>query len=193
MNIGIIDYGAGNTMSVINALKRLEQNYFVSDQPTKLEQADKLILPGVGNAQKAMLQLRKKNLDDYLKAINKQVLGICLGMQLLTEYTEEQNTDCLQIIAARCRRFNQDQKVPKIGWNTVQFEDTPLFKNIPKSSYFYFVHSYFVPLDKSTIASTNYGTQYSAAIRKDLFYGVQFHPEKSGKAGLKLIKNFIEL
>ena len=193
MKIGIIDYGAGNVQSVMNALLKLNQSVIISNQIEELNQVDKIILPGVGNAKKAMEQLTKNQLVNYLKDYKNPILGICLGMQLLCTYSEENNTNCLDIIEGQVLRFNINQKVPKMGWNKIEFDDNELFKNIPKESYFYFVHSYYLPINAASIATAQYGVKYTSAIARNQYYGVQFHPEKSGSAGLQLLQNFIAL
>lgn len=193
MKIGIIDYGAGNIQSVKNALNKLGQDCIVSMDKKVLDSVDKIILPGVGNAGKAMENILKYELDSYLKSTNKPLLGICLGMQLLCTFSEENNTSCIGIIDGSLKRFEPTEKVPKMGWNKIDFESSDLFIDIAKDSYFYFVHSYYLPLCDHTIATADYGLKYSSVIHKNHFFGVQFHPEKSGKAGLQLIQNFINL
>lgn len=189
--IGIIDYGAGNTKSVMNALDRIKATYFISNNKFKLQEADKLILPGVGHAKFAMEQLESLDLVDFIKDWQKPFLGVCLGMQLLTDSTEEGRTKCLGIIDEKILKFKQDElKVPKMGWNTTIPSSDILFKNINKEDYFYFVHSYFLPISNHSIADANYGVNYTVAVRKDNFWGVQFHPEKSANAGSIILQNF---
>jgi imidazole glycerol-phosphate synthase subunit HisH len=195
--IGIIDYGAGNIRSVSNALNRLSVPHVVSNNYHELDQSDKLIFPGVGEARSAMNALARTELIDWLKEVTVPFLGICLGMQLLFEHTTERATDCLGIISGTNERFNSEKpqlKVPHMGWNQIQQnENNPLFSEIKSGEYFYFVHSYYAPIVPATIGMTEYDVQFTSAVQKNNFYGVQFHPEKSSKAGLQLLKNFIEL
>jgi imidazole glycerol-phosphate synthase subunit HisH len=195
--IGIIDYGAGNIRSVSNALKRLQVLHFVSHDRRELIQADKLIFPGVGEARSAMDALVRAGLPDWLKEVTVPFLGICLGMQLLFEHTTERSTDCLGVIRGTNERFSNETpqlKVPHMGWNQVQQNgNNPLFSGIKSGEYFYFVHSYYAPLVPATIGKTVYDVPFTSALQQNNYYGVQFHPEKSSKAGLQLLKNFIEL
>ena len=195
--IGIINYGAGNIRSVSNALNRLSMPHFVSNDSDELNKADKLIFPGVGEARSAMDALMRAGLTDWLKEVTVPFLGICLGMQLLFEHTTERATDCLGIISGTNERFNGVQsqlKVPHMGWNQVQQNGKdPLFSGIISGENFYFVHSYYAPIVLATIGTTDYGVQFTSAIHEKNYYGVQFHPEKSGKAGLQVLKNFVEL
>jgi len=195
--IGIINYGAGNIRSVSNALNRLSMPHFVSNDSDELNKADKLIFPGVGEARSAMDALMRARLTNWLKEVTVPFLGICLGMQLLFEHTTERATDCLGIISGTNERFNglQSQlKVPHMGWNQVQQNGKdPLFSGIISGENFYFVHSYYAPIVLATIGTTDYGVQFTSAMHQKNYYGVQFHPEKSGKAGLQVLKNFVEL
>ena len=195
--IGIINYGAGNIRSVSNALNRLSMPHFVSNDNDELNKADKLIFPGVGEARSAMDALMRARLTNWLKEVTVPFLGICLGMQLLFEHTTERATDCLGIISGTNERFNGVQsqlKVPHMGWNQVQQNGKdPLFSGIISGENFYFVHSYYAPIVLVTIGTTDYGVQFTSAMHQKNFYGVQFHPEKSGKAGLQVLKNFVEL
>jgi glutamine amidotransferase len=195
--IGIINYGAGNIRSVSNALKRLDVKHFISSDKKELENADKLIFPGVGEARSAMEALNQFRLIDWLQNVQVPFLGICLGMQLLLEKTTERDTKCLGIISGTNQKFDSTQsnlKVPHMGWNQVlQKNNCPLFNQINLGEYFYFVHSFYAPISAQTIGTTEYGVKFSSALRQNNYYGVQFHPEKSGKAGLQLLKNFIEL
>jgi glutamine amidotransferase len=195
--IGIINYGAGNIRSVSNALNRLNVQHFVSNDSDELDKADKLVFPGVGEARSAMDALVRTGLTDWLKEVTVPFLGICLGMQLLFEHTTERATDCLGIISGTNERFNSDKsqlKVPHIGWNRVQQNGKDLlFSGIIAGEYFYFVHSYYAPIVLATIGTTDYGIQFTSAMHKKNYYGVQFHPEKSGKVGLQILKNFVEL
>lgn len=195
--VGIIHYGAGNIRSVINALNRLEVRHFVSDNRQELLKAEKLIFPGVGEARSAMESLAGVGLIEWLKEVTVPFLGICLGMQLLFERTTERTTECLGIIPGTIERFDSEQftlKVPHMGWNQVNQDSTcPLFSGIDSGEYFYFVHSYYAPIVAMTIGSTKYGVTFSSAVQKNNYYGVQFHPEKSGTVGSKILKNFVEL
>jgi glutamine amidotransferase len=193
--IGIIDYGAGNIRSVGNALDRLGQAYFVSRDITDLQRATKLILPGVGEARSAMESLGQIGLLRWLTTIKTPFLGICIGMQILFEHSDERDTACLGLVPGRISRFDDTKfKVPHIGWNRVNVTaPSRLFDGIRDNDYFYFVHSIRAPLGPSTIGATTYGEAFSAAVQKQNFYGVQFHTEKSGAAGIQVLKNFVEL
>ena len=195
--IGIIDYDAGNIRSVVNALKRLDVPHIVSNDRQELKKASKLILPGVGEACSAMNSLRDVNLEQWLKEVSVPFLGICLGMQVLFDYSTERDTQCLGIIPGTIQQFIRTEsslKVPHMGWNSVSvIKNNPLFNAIKSDDYFYFVHSYYAPLVDAAIGETGYGIQFTSAVQNNNFYGVQFHPEKSGKAGLQLLKNFVEL
>lgn len=192
--IGIINYGAGNIFSLKSALDRLGIAYGMVNTETDLQQYDRYIIPGVGHAGAAMTKLQQTGLVPAIKALKKPTLGICVGMQLLTAYSEEGDANLLNLFPIKTLKFpNQDTyKVPHTGWNQVFTEkENPLFKNIPAGSHFYFVHSYFIEYDRSfTLSSTNYINKFSASIWHDNFYGVQFHPEKSGPYGETLLKNF---
>ncbi|WP_299288188.1 imidazole glycerol phosphate synthase subunit HisH [uncultured Mucilaginibacter sp.] len=195
--IGIIQYGAGNIFSLTAALDRLGIEYGMIAQESDFEQYDRYIIPGVGHAGAAMLKLASTGLVPAIRQLTKPVLGICVGMQLITAFSEEGNADLLNIVPVKTLRFKEAEslKVPHTGWNQVHPKETEdLFKNIAADAYFYFVHSYFIEHNNLyTLASTQYGVQFSAAIRKDNFFGVQFHPEKSGTAGETLLKNFVNL
>lgn len=197
MNVVIIKYNAGNIQSVQYAMQRIGLQATVSDDPEKIMAADKVIFPGVGEASTAMQYLKERNLDKIIKALHQPVLGICLGMQLLCEHTEENDTACLGIFEnVKVRKFDPAKsqlKVPQIGWNTITDLKSALFETIKANSYCYYVHSYYAELSKYTIASTDYGKLYSAAIKKNNFYGVQFHPEKSALTGEIILKNFLSL
>jgi len=192
--IGIIRYGAGNIFSLTAALERLGIAYGMVHTEADLEQFDRYIIPGVGHAGAAMNKLEQTGLIPKIKALNKPVLGICVGMQLLTSYSEEGDSNLLNIFPIKTLRFDDSAgiKVPHTGWNTVFPEkENALFKNIPAGSHFYFVHSYFIEYDNAyTLSSTSYNNKFSASIWRDNFYGVQFHPEKSGKYGETLLTNF---
>ncbi len=193
MKTVIIQYNAGNITSVRFALERLGVSYILSDEPDTIRQAEHVIFPGVGEASSAMQYLKDRNLDKVICSLKQPVLGICLGMQLLCNYSEEGNTQCLGLIPADVKKFNHSFKVPQIGWNTIDNLNDPIFNTIPEHSFVYYVHGYFVPLNNYTIAKTTYGLDYSAAIRKDNFWGVQFHPEKSAHIGDQILKNFLSI
>lgn len=195
--IGIVGYGAGNIRSVSNALKILNVEHFVSNNPKELEKADKIIFPGVGEARSAMECLAKSGLTEWLKNVKVPFLGICLGMQLLFERTTERNTNCLGVIKGTNEKFperNHGLKVPHMGWNDVEIlVNCPIFHDIKSGEYFYFVHSYYAPITSETIGKTFYGIEFGSVVWHNNYYGVQFHPEKSGKIGLKLLSNFVNL
>jgi glutamine amidotransferase len=193
--IGIIDYGAGNTASVSYALEKFGVPFIVTNERSILESADKVIFPGVGAAEAAMERLKKLELDTFLKNTKKTVLGICLGMQMLSSFSEEGNIPCLGIVAEKCLRFPEGgEKVPHMGWSRVHFpEEHPLFSGIANDLYFYFAHSYYIPAGPEAIAVSENGVPFAAALHSNNFYGMQFHPEKSSAAGHRVLKNFIEL
>ena len=193
--IGIIDYGAGNIRSLGNALERLGKQFFVSQDVNELQRADKLILPGVGEARSAIESLDRVGLLQWLTTIRVPFLGICIGMQILFEHSDERDTACLGIVPGRVGRFDDTKlKVPHMGWNRVNFKaQSALFEGIRDGEFFYFVHSFGAPLVPDTIGTTEYGRQFSSAVQHKNFYGVQFHAEKSGNAGLQLLRNFSEL
>ena len=199
MKIVIIKYNAGNIRSVAFALERIGITPIITDDAEEIRSADKVIFPGVGEASSAMKYLSERKLDEVIKSLTQPVLGICLGVQLMCNFSEEGNTKCLGIFNQDVKKFSQTGadkgvlKIPQIGWNTIFDLKSSLFKNIKENSYMYFVHSYFVELGENTIATTNYGINYSSALQKNNFYAVQFHPEKSGKDGEKLLENFIKL
>lgn len=193
MKTAIIDYGAGNVQSVKYALNRLGYESFLTDDSEMIRSADKVIFPGVGEAGSAMRAIREKELEKVITELKQPVLGICLGMQLMCSYSEEGDTVGMGIFDLSVKKFDNGLKVPQIGWNQIEDLRSGLFKNIAENEYMYLVHSYYVPVNKNTIAKTNYGITYATAIEKDNFYGVQFHPEKSSKAGEVLLKNFLEL
>lgn len=193
--IGVIDYGASNLQSVCNALDRLKQSYEVIEDPRKLSDFKKVILPGVGAARPAMEMLKKRGFDLKLPKLKMPVLGICLGMQLLSDFSDEENVECLSVIPGRVKKFQSGLKVPQIGWNQVNFiKKMSLFDGIPDGSYFYFVNSYYFDCEPAfSLGTTLYGARWASIVEKDNFLGVQFHPEKSGEPGLRLLKNFCEL
>lgn len=192
MKIVIIDYGAGNVKSVQFALERLGYDAICSNQIEEIQKADKVIFPGVGEAQSAMEEIRKFGLDTIIPKLTQPVLGICLGMQLMCQHSEENDTDCLGIFPIDVKLFTVDLKVPHIGWNQIMDIKGHLFDKVSESSYVYYVHSYYIPENEYSIANTEYGIKYSGAIRKDNFYACQFHPEKSGDIGEQILKNFIK-
>jgi imidazole glycerol-phosphate synthase subunit HisH len=194
VNLAIIKYNAGNIQSVITALERLGVQGEVTDNAEKIRSADKVIFPGVGEASSAMKSLVQNNLDKVIKDLKQPVLGICVGMQLLCEHSEENDTTCLGIVPVKVRKFKTGEekiKIPQVGWNTIYNLKSGLFNNITNNSYIYNVHSYFADDSEYTIANCNYCVEYAAAIRKDNFYGVQFHTEKSAEVGDQILKNFI--
>ncbi len=199
MNLVIIKYNAGNIQSVLYALERIGAEAKVTDDILEIQQADKVIFPGVGEASSAMRYLKERGLDKVIKDLKQPVLGICLGMQLMCRYSEENDVECLGIFDEDVKFFgkqtsaNHTFKIPQIGWNNIYDLKTPLFNNIPQNSFTYFVHSYYAALGDHTIATTNYILPYSSALHKTNFYGVQFHPEKSADTGEKILQNFITL
>lgn len=193
MKLVIIDYGAGNIQSIQFAFKRLGLDAILSNSIEEIESADKVIFPGVGEASSAMKMLRESGLDKIIPNLKQPVLGICLGMQLMCNYSEEGNTAGLGIFNVDVLKFSKQVKVPQIGWNGITNLKTKLFSQIKENEYMYTVHSFYVPLCKETIATTDYELLHSSALHKNNFYGVQFHPEKSSSAGEQLLKNFLEL
>lgn len=195
MNIAIIKYNAGNVQSVQYALKRLGHTAIVTDIEGELRSADKIIFPGVGNAKAAMDSLKESKLDKLIPALKQPVLGICVGMQLLCEHSEENDTACLGIIKSKVKKFDNagSLKVPQMGWNTIYNYRSALLSGLNENEFVYYVHSYYVEECAATVANTNYVLPYSAIIQQDNFYGVQFHTEKSARVGDKILSNFIEL
>ncbi len=196
MKTVIIKYNAGNIQSVLYALERIGVSAMVTDALEEIQTADKVIFPGVGEASTAMQYLRERKLDELISSLKQPVLGICLGMQLMCTHSTENNTTCLGIFEEQLKQFETEDptiKVPQIGWNTITALETSLFKGIAENSFAYFVHGYFAALGKHTIATTHYIQDYSSALQKDNFYGVQFHPEKSALAGEQIIQNFLAL
>jgi imidazole glycerol-phosphate synthase subunit HisH len=192
MKVVIIKYNAGNIRSVLFALERIGVEAVVTDNPDEIRAADKVIFPGVGEASSAMEYLKEKGLDIVIKSLKQPVLGICLGMQLMCSFSEENNTECLGIFDQKVRLFpNAGLKVPQIGWNNITQLKTNLMTDVPENAYMYFVHSYYVENCSEAIAKTDYVMEYSSAIQKNNFYAVQFHPEKSGDVGQKILENFI--
>jgi len=193
MKIVIINYGAGNIQSIKFAIKRLGYEAILSDNIDEIKNADKVIFPGVGEASSAMGKLKSTGLDLLIPTLKQPVLGICLGMQLMCNYCEEGNTKGLGIFDCDVIKFNNNVKVPQIGWNQIENLKSELFKGIKEKEYMYLVHSFYVPLSNEAIAITNYGIKYASALQEENFYGTQFHPEKSSKAGEQILKNFLEL
>ena len=193
MKLVIIDYGAGSIQSIQFAFKRLGVDAILTNDIHEIQRADKVIFPGVGEASSAMKMLRDSGLDVVIPTLKQPVLGICLGMQLMCNYSEEGNTKGLGIFHDDIVKFNHKVKVPQIGWNQISNLKSDLFTAIRENEYMYLVHSYYAPVCKETIATSTYGLEYSTALQKDNFYGVQFHPEKSSKAGEQLLKNFLEI
>ena len=193
MKLAIINYGAGNIQSLKFALQRLGVQAVLTSDPAEILAVDKVIFPGVGEASSAMEKLRQSNLDTLIPQLKQPVLGICLGMQLLCESSEEGNTQGLGVFKSPVLKFSDALKVPQIGWNQIYDLKSDLFKGIQEQEYMYLVHSFYVPRTADEIAVTTYGVSYATALKKNNFYGVQFHPEKSSKAGAKILKNFLEL
>lgn len=193
MKVVIIKYNAGNIRSVLFSLERIGVNAQVTDDYDEILAADRVIFPGVGEASSAMNYLREKGLDKLICSLKQPVLGICLGMQLMCSYSEENNTTCLGVFEQKVKLFPSSNaiKIPQIGWNNITDLKSGLFEGVSENSYMYFVHSYYVEECENAIAKTNYVTDYSSAIQKNNFYAVQFHPEKSGVDGQKILENFI--
>ena len=196
MNIAIIKYNAGNNFSVECALRRLGYEAVVTDNPDEIRQADKVIFPGQGEASNAMQYLRERKLDEVIRSLTQPVLGICIGQQLMCRHSAEGDVDCLGIFDTDVKRFvpqKHEEKVPHMGWNDLTNLKSPLFKNIQEGEFVYFVHSFYVPVCEWTIAQSDYINPFSAAIQRDNFYATQFHPEKSGSVGQRIIQNFLDL
>ncbi len=193
MNIVIVNYGAGNIQSIKFAIQRLGFKAVLSNDPEGIKAADKVIFPGVGEASSAMKKLKESGLDTLIPTLKQPVLGICLGMQLMCNSTEEGETQGLGIFDVDVLRFNSEVKVPQIGWNQIESLQSELFNDVKESDYIYLVHSYYAPVTADTVATTNYGVTYSTALHKNNFYGTQFHPEKSSKVGEQILKNFLAL
>ena len=194
MELAIVKYNAGNIQSVLYALERIGMQAAVTDDPEKIRGADRVIFPGVGEASTAMKYLKERGLDRLLCDLRQPVLGICLGMQLMCRYSEENDTPCLGIFDTEVRHFvpgDAATKVPQIGWNTIYALKGPLFNGVPEDSYCYFVHGYYAAKGGHTIATTEYVQPYSSALNRDNFYGVQFHPEKSAQIGERILTNFL--
>ena len=211
MKVAVVKYNAGNIYSVIHALQRLGVTPVLTDNPEELQKADKVLFPGQGEASNAMRYLREHNLDKVIRDLKNPILGICIGQQLMCRHSEEGDTDCLGIFDVDVLRFQpqkHEDKVPHMGWNQLSFAqneklkekreklslvESGLFKGFSEGEFVYFVHSFYVPVCENTIAITDYILPYSAALHKDNFYATQFHPEKSGSVGERIIKNFLEL
>ncbi len=193
MNIVIIDYGAGNIQSIEFAFQRLGYQTVLSSDVEEIQNADRVIFPGVGEASSAMHKLRGTAIDKLIPELKQPVLGICLGMQLMCNSSEEGRTEGLGIFDVDVLKFDTRLKVPQIGWNEITNLKSPLFMNVKENEYMYSVHSFYAPLCEETIATTRYGIDYSSALQKDNFYGVQFHPEKSSEAGARILENFLQL
>lgn len=196
MQVAIVKYNAGNIYSVVNALKRLGVEPLLTDDAEQLQKADRVLFPGQGEARGAMEYLKAHRLDEVIRSLRQPVFGICVGQQLLCKHSEEGDVDCIGIFDAEVKRFSpirHEDKVPCMGWNVLRFaQNEKLFEGLC-DPYVYFVHSYYVPICEETVAVADYILPYSAAMHKDNFYACQFHPEKSGKAGERIIKNFLEL
>lgn len=193
MNLAIIKYNAGNVVSVTNALNRLGVEPILTDDPERLQKADKVIFPGVGEASTAMRYLKSKGLDQLIPQLKQPFLGICLGLQLMCRYSEENDTQCLDIFGLDVKKFPAKAKVPQIGWNALTDITSPLFSGLPEVPYVYFVHSYYAELGEHTIARSEYVLPFSAALHRDNFYAIQAHPEKSGATGSMILQNFLNL
>ncbi len=196
MKVAIVKYNAGNIYSVVNALRRLGIEPLLTDDEEQLHSADRVIFPGQGNAKTTMTYLREHHLDKMIKSLRQPVLGICVGQQLLCRHSEEGDVDCIGVFDADVRRFvptQHDEKVPAMGWNALYNLSSPLFKGIAEGDYVYFVHSYYAGICNDTIAKADYILPYSAALHKDNFWATQFHPEKSGRVGEKLLENFLNI
>ena len=203
MNVAIVKYNAGNIYSVVNALRRMGIEPLLTDDAEKLKTADRVLFPGQGHAAEAMDYLKARRLDEVIRDLKQPVFGICVGQQLLCKHSEEGDADCIGIFNAEVKRFQPEKhedKVPCMGWNSLHFvqneelrESNPLMEGLGDEPYVYFVHSYYVPICAETIAVTDYILPYSAAMHKDNFYTCQFHPEKSGKVGEKILRNFLNV
>ena len=196
MKVAVVKYNAGNIRSVDYALKRLGVEAVITADKEELQSADKVIFPGVGEAETTMNHLKATGLDELIKNLRQPVFGICLGMQLMCRYSEEGEVDCLNIFDVDVKRFvpqKHEDKVPHMGWNTIGKTNSKLFEGFTKEEFVYFVHSFYVPVCDFTAATTDYIHPFSAALHKDNFYATQFHPEKSGKTGEKILTNFLNL
>lgn len=196
MDVAVIKYNAGNIYSVVHGLTRLGIDPVVTDDADTIRSADCVLFPGQGEASKTMEYLKSHHIDSLIKDLKQPVLGICIGMQLMCAHSEEGNTPCLGIFDVPVKLFHpqkHEDKIPHMGWDTLTNLKTPLFDNIGENEYVYFIHSYYVPLNPYTIAENNYTLPFSAAIHRDNFYATQFHPEKSGRTGENILRNFLEI
>ena len=201
MNVAIVKYNAGNVYSVVNALRRLGIEPTLTDDAEQLRAADKVLFPGQGEASGAMAYLKARRLDELIRDLRQPVLGICIGQQLLCRHSEEGDVDCIGVFDAEVKRFQpqrHEDKVPCMGWNELKIENgklkiNPILQGLGEHPYVYFVHSYYVPVCEETIATADYILPYSASMHKDNFYACQFHPEKSGKVGEQILRNFLSL
>ena len=197
--IAVVNYDTGNLRSVADALRRIGAGFTLTADPAQLMQAERVILPGVGEAASAMAKLRERGLDEVIPRLKAPVLGICIGMQLLCQWSEEGNTACLGIFSTRVGRIpatmreGERLKVPHVGWDTIERFRTPLFDGIDEGAFVYYVHSYAAERCEATVATTDYGMAFSAALARDNFFGVQFHPEKSGRMGARILENFLNM
>ena len=196
MQVAILKYNAGNIRSVVNALRRIGCEPIITDSVDVLRSADKIVFPGQGAAGATMTYLKEHGLDNVIRNLTQPVLGICIGQQLLCRHSEEDNTDCLGVFPVDVRRFvpqHKADKVPAMGWNNISGLKTQLFEGVRENDFAYFVHSYYVPVCEYTIATADYIQPFSAGLHKDNFYATQFHPEKSGTVGEKILKNFLDM
>ena len=196
MKVAIVKYNAGNIRSVINALKRLGVDPLSTDDAEALRTSDRVLFPGQGEAGSTMAYLKAHELDNVIRSLRQPVLGICVGMQLMCRHSDENDTDCLGIFPTDVKRFQpttHEQKVPQMGWNTIEDLKSPLFRNIDNGEFVYFIHSFYVPCNEFSIATTDYITPYCSALHKDNFFATQFHPEKSGRIGEQILKNCLEI
>jgi len=198
MKIAVIKYNSGNVQSVLYALERLGADAVLTDDPDQIRAADKVIFPGQGEASTAMKYLKARNLDTLIRELKQPFLGVCLGLQLLCEHSEENDTECLGVFPVKVKKFipenSQEFKVPHVGWNELEnLADNPLLKGLPENPFVYYVHSFYAELAQETIASTHYIHDFSAMLHRDNYYAIQAHPEKSGLVGEKLLANFLSL
>ena len=193
MKLSIVNYGAGNIKSIQFAFQRLGYDAILTDNPEEIRTSDKVIFPGVGEASSAMIKLRQSGLDQLIPTLKQPVLGICLGMQLMCKHSEEGDTQGLGIFDVNVKRLSNHVNVPQMGWNTISNLKSDLFKAIKEKEYMYLVHSYYAEQCGESIATSDYELEYASALENDNFFGVQFHPEKSSKAGEQLLKNFLKL
>ena len=193
MNVAIVKYNAGNIYSVVNALKRLGIEPLLTDEAEQLQKADRVLFPGQGEARGAMEYLKARRLDEVIRNLSQPVLGICIGQQLLCRHSEENNTDCLGIVDLNVSKFPPLDKVPHMGWNSIRCTDNPLFRGLPDEPFVYFVHSYHAEIGEATICTSEYIEPFTAGLCSGNFFGLQFHPEKSGAVGQQILQNFVNL